>query len=167
MIKLLLIACSLFSMGTLCSQDILGFWKTIDDQTGRPESIIAIYQYHNRYFGRIIATYDDSGKLEDTIYTPKNRAPGVIGHPFYSGMDILWDLKQEGSRFVDGEILDPEKGRVYGAEIWTQNGKLIVRGKILFFGRNQSWDPVSDADFPPNFQKPDLTKFTPSIPRIP
>lgn len=33
------------------------------------------------------------------------------------------------------------KGKVYGCEIWRDGENLIVRGKIAFFGRNQTWIP--------------------------
>ena len=36
---------------------------------------------------------------------------------------------------------DPTKGKVYGCEMWREGEKLIVRGKIAFLGRNQTWLP--------------------------
>jgi uncharacterized protein (DUF2147 family) len=36
-------------------------------------------------------------------------------------------------------ILDPEDGKVYKAEIWTEDGKLKVRGYVGFFYRTQTW----------------------------
>lgn len=152
---------------TLFAQDIVGFWKTIDDETGKPESIVGIYEYQGKYFGRIVATYDDNGNIEATMDRPKGRAPGVIGNPYYAGLDIIWNLENDGKRYTDGKILDPEHGRVYGAELWVNNnGDLVVRGKLLFFGRNQTWPAAQDSDFPPDFRKPDLTAFVPSIPRV-
>ena len=43
--------------------------------------------------------------------------------------------------YSGGEILDPTKGKVYGCEMWREGEKLIVRGKIAFLGRNQTWLP--------------------------
>ena len=158
----------LFSFSSaLVAQDIVGFWKTIDDETGKAESIVAVYEYQGKYYGRIVATYDENGNINATMYAPGQRAPGVIGNPFYAGLDIIWNLQNDGSRYTDGKILDPEHGRVYGAELWVNNnGDLVVRGKLLFFGRNQTWPPAQDNDFPSNFRKPDLTAFVPSIPRV-
>lgn len=148
----------------LMAEDIIGFWKTIDDETHKPQSIVAIYEYQNKYYGRLIATYDDNGKINDTIEHPVHRAPAVKGHPFYSGLDFIWDLEKEGPKYVNGVILDPEKGDEYVAEAWIENGNLIMRGKILFMGKNQTWPPATDADFPPGFKKPDLKKLVPKIP---
>lgn len=146
--------------------DVVGFWKTVDEQSGKPRSIVAIYEYEGKYYGRLIETFDDYGNIQDTINAPKVRAPGVKGNPYYSGLDFIWGLQENGSKYTGGKIMDPEKGKIYGAEMWTEDGNLIVRGKILFFGRNQVWPPATIADFPPNFKKPDLTAMVPSIPEV-
>lgn len=157
----------LFTLNVL-AQDVVGFWKTIDDKTGKPQSIVAIYEYQGKYFGRIIATYNDQGKFKDTIYLAKERAPGVEGNPHYAGMDIIWDLEKDknGSKYKSGSILDPLHGRIYDAEIWVENGKLVVRGKILFLGRNQTWPPVNLSEFPQGFKIPELHTLIPAIPTV-
>mgnify|MGYP001028432891 CR=1 FL=1 len=146
-------------------ENIVGFWKTINEKTQRPESIVAIYQYKGVYYGRIILTYYDDGTIQDTIYNPKKQAAGVVGNPYYVGMDILWGLTQQGKKYKDGSILDPEKGNVYGAEAWRKAEKLIVRGKLFVFGRNQTWPPAAETDFPEGFKMPDINSFVPSIPK--
>lgn len=156
----------LFGLRLSAQDDIVGFWKTIDEKSGKAQSIMAVYEYHHKYYGRIIATYDDSGKLSDTIYSPKDRAPGVEGEPYYAGMDIIWHLKKKDDKYLDGEILDPEQGKVYDAELWVEDGQLVVRGKILFFGRNQKWPPVDDSELAGDFKKPDLEKMVPAIPKV-
>lgn len=146
------------------SEDISGFWKTINEQ-GEAQCIIAVYEYDNVYYGRIIGSYDENGVMDDSIYAPKKRAPGVMGEPFYSGLDIIWGLVDVGVKFK-GKILDPEKGNVYNSELWIDNGNLVVRGKYLMFGRSQTWFPAADADFPKGFKKPDLSALVPSVPEV-
>lgn len=148
------------------ADDVVGYWKTIDDQTKKAQSIIGIYEYQGKYYGRIVATFDDFEKIADTMDAPKKRAPGVKGNAFYAGMDIIWDLKKNGTKYTNGSILDPEHGRIYGAELWTEKGNLIVRGKLFIFGRNQTWIPALEKDFLPSFKKPDLTTFIPKIPQV-
>lgn len=147
------------------AQDIVGYWKTINENTNKPESIVAIYEYQGKYYGRLISSFDPTGKKNDNIYNPKDRAPGVVGNPYYMGLDFIWDLKKDGDRYR-GKILDPEKGNIYNAEIWVEDGNLIVRGKIFFFGRNQTWPPAQPSDFPPGFKMPDTSKFVPVIPNV-
>lgn len=147
------------------AEDIVNFWKTIDEKTNQAQSIVAIYEHDGKYFGRIILTLDEDGKSTDNIYHPKEKAPGVEGHPYYSGLDIIWNLEKEGDKYTNGKILDPQKGKIYNAEAWLENGDLIVRGELLIFGRNQKWPLAKDSDFPEGFKKPDLKSFTPKIPK--
>jgi uncharacterized protein (DUF2147 family) len=161
--QILFIFAILFSTH-LIAEDVVGFWKTIDDETKKPQSIVGIYEHEGKYFGRIILTYNDKGGINDSIENPKNRAPGVVGEPYYAGMDIMWDLKKEGSKYTDGRILDPEKGRIYHAEMWPDRGNLIVRGEVWIFGANQEWLPAAN-DFPAGFSKPDLKNLIPTIPQ--
>lgn len=147
------------------AEDIVNFWKTVDEKTNQAQSIIAIYEHEGKYFGRIILTFDKDGKAKDTIYHPVDKAPGVVGHPFYSGLDIIWNLKKEGDKYDGGKIMDPQKGKVYDAEAWLEGNNLIVRGELLIFGRNQTWPLANEQDFPEGFEKPDLTKLVPKIPQ--
>lgn len=147
------------------TDDITGFWKTVDDKTGKAQSVVAIYEHKGKYCGRLIVTYRPDGTVKDTLDQRTERAPGVKGEPYYAGLDFIWGLQKEGSKYVNGKIMDPQKGKIYDAELWVQDGNLIVRGKILFIGRNQTWPAAKDSDFPPNFSKPDLTAFVPVIPQ--
>jgi uncharacterized protein (DUF2147 family) len=149
----------------LAAQDIVGFWKSVDEKTGKPQSIVAIYKYQGKYYGRLIATLDDNGKIDETLASPKTRAPAVKGNPYYVGLDFIWDLEPKGDKFADGHILDPEEGKIYDAEMWKKGEDLIVRGEIWFFGRNQTWPPALDTDFQ-GFQKPNLTTMVPKIPDV-
>ncbi len=156
----------LFFLCTFCNflfaSGIEGFWKTVNEE-GVAQTIIAIYEYEGQYYGRIIAIFNENGTLEETIKHPIQRAPGVVGNPYYCGLDIIWYLQQLGSKFK-GKILDPQKGDVYAAEVWTDKGDLVVRGKLLFFGRSQKWFPLTAKDLPSNFQLPDLNTLVPDIP---
>ncbi|HSW87388.1 MAG TPA: DUF2147 domain-containing protein [Rhabdochlamydiaceae bacterium] len=164
--KILLISsfCLFAFCSKLAAQDISGFWKKVG-KDGQTRCVVAVYEYQNKYYGQIIATYDKKGQMSETIYKPKGRAPGVKGNPFYCGMDFIWDLQHKGSRYK-GRILDPQRGKVYQSELWVKDGNLIVRGEILFFGRNEEWFPVKDTDFPSDFIKPDLKKLIPIIPQV-
>ena len=152
----------LISKSLVAAEDIQGFWKTVNEE-GVAQCIIAVYEHAGLRYGRIIATYGDDGKIDDSIYTPSKRAPGVVGEPFYSGLDIIWDLA-ESKWAYKGLILDPEHGKVYKAELWKDAEDLIVRGKLLMFGRNQTWYAVVKEDIPDGFKLPDPKTFVPSIP---
>lgn len=156
--------CLLMSNIIADSAPIVGYWKTVDDKTGKARSVVAIYEYKQNYYGRMIGSYNDQGVMDDTIYTPKVRATALPGQPYYSGMDFIWALHLRGDDYK-GEILDPEHGDVYKAEVWVNdNGDLVVRGKLLMFGRNQTWPPATKKDFPSGFKMPDTSQFVPVAP---
>lgn len=162
MIKKALVSFALFC-ATLAADDICGYWKSINDDTDKTQCIVAIYEYEGKCYGRIIATCDKEGVVDDTIYHPKSRAPGVVGNPFYAGLDLLWNLRDRGERYK-GKIIDPQKGGIYNAEVWVDEGNLIVRGELLIFGKSVTWYPATTADFPKKFKMPNVKKFVPVIP---
>lgn len=166
MLKALLIAilCVGFC-STAFTEEITGFWKMIDDKTKKDQGIIAIYEYKGKYYGRIVATYDDHGNIDESINAPITKTKGIEGDPYYAGLDLIWDLVKGDPRYTDGEIVDPETGKIYEAEAWVENGNLVVRGELLFIGRNEKWPPAKDSDFRENFAKPDVKTFIPKIPK--
>lgn len=161
--KLLLALVCWVSTSLWASASIEGNWKTINEDTGQAQSVVAIYEYQGSYYGRLIGSFDSKGKMDDTIYKPKSKATGLPGQPFYMGMDFIWDLRPKGSDYK-GKILDPEKGDVYKAVLWTENGNLKVKGKLFMFSRTQTWVPATKSDFPSGFKMPDTSKFVPVAP---
>lgn len=145
-------------------ETILGFWKTISDiEPHQAESIIALYEYHGKYYGRLIGGFDEKGELSDTIYNPKKRAYKLQGNPYFAGLDVIWDLKKKEDKYV-GEGVDPRTGFFYETEIWNEGSDLDVEGKIFFISREQRWVRPDPSDFPPGFKKPDFSTFVPKIP---
>lgn len=112
------------------AEGVFGFWTTIDDETKEAKSVVRIYEYKGKVYGRVV-----------DILKNKNARAKLPGSPEIIGLDIIWDLEKDGDEYNGGEILDPQKGKVYGCAIWREGDNLIVRGKIAFFGRNQTWLP--------------------------
>lgn len=163
----LLIAAS--SVMKAAEDDVTGFWKIIDDETGRLRSIIALYKHQDMLYGRLVVTFHENETVKNTIYAPGERATKLPDQPYFAGLDIVWDLKWDEAkkRWQKGKILDPKKAKVYSSEItWDpQKQQLVVRGKIGPFGRNQFWLRTSEKDFPADFVLPDISTWTPNIPR--
>lgn len=155
-----------FTTPVLADPNVVGFWKTVNEEAKLPECIIAVYEHDGKIYGRIVSTFDEQGKIETIEEAAKDIATGVKGNRPYVGLDIIWDLQKDDKKYTHGKILDPEKGSIYQAELWRENENLIVVGAILMFGRSQTWVPAQDSDFPAFFQKPDLSKLTPSIPEV-
>lgn len=142
-----LLAIMLSSNIANAADTITGVWKTIDDETGDAKSLVQIYEYDGKHFGRVIHLFNN----------PDIIAVGIEGDPKIVGLDIIWDMEDSGKRFTNGKILDPKKGKIYSCEIWIEGDNLIVRGKIGPFGRNQTWvkhdEAVKDVAFIPSIPK--------------
>lgn len=129
--KLLLTAAmSLCALAAQATANITGYWTTIDDETKEAKSVVQVYEYQGKYYGRVV----------ELLQNPGAKAK-LKGSPSIKGLTIIWDLKKDGDSYSGGEILDPQKGKVYGCEMWRDGANLIVRGKIAFIGRNQTWQP--------------------------
>ena len=159
---LLILTLATFSLGA--AEDITGFWKSISDETGLPQSITAIYNYNGKVYGRVVVTFDDFGVPEDTLDRPVARAELIKGDPFYAGLDFIWDMEERGNKWSRGKIMDPPVAKIYSCDMWIEDGNLIVRGKIGPFGRNQTWYKAQPSDLPAGFRFPDYSRFRPTIP---
>ncbi len=118
-----------------------GRWQTIDDETGKPKSIVEIWQTDDGSF---------SGKVAKILQSDQGPNPtcgaceGDRKDQPITGMTILWGLQPEAENtWNDGEILDPAKGKTYRAKVTLQDRgeKLEVRGYIGIeaLGRTQTW----------------------------
>ena len=162
--KLLYLTFAIFvcSFSSACANHPYGFWQTVDAQTHLPTSVIAVYPYQGKIYGKIIASFDSRGNLEETIYQPCNRAPGLQGYPFYCGLDIIWASPASGKEPAKGQLIDPRSGKTYTAKLWVERGNLVLRGELMMFGKNEVLLPFPDHNFNSGFQKPDLYQLIPA-----
>ncbi len=143
------------------AEPVVGLWKSIDDKTKEKKSIVLVYEYQGKIFGRILAIYQD-GELTNTYQNPSIRAKRVTGKPFMAGLDIIWNVTDGGSRWKGGRVLDPESGKTYALELFKKGENLLVRAKIGFlFRRDQKWVPAEKSDLPKNLVIP--SKIVPNI----
>ena len=138
-----LIATMVYAGNTLSNSPV-GYWKTIDDVTGRPKSIVQIWKAENDMLaGRVIKVFPKEGapvkKLCVACEGTRHNQPIV-------GMVILSGLRSNKSQWGNGQILDPENGKTYSCSLRTaENGKkLTVHGYIgiPLLGRSQMWERV-------------------------
>ena len=134
---------TLFVSNLLFSQSIIGKWKTIDDNSGKPRSIVEIYERDGKVFGKVVKTFPEPGEDPDPIC---DECEGEKNGQKIIGMEIITDMKldKKKNEYSKGEILDPENGNVYDCKLWVEDGNLMVRGYLLFFYRTQTWLPYSE-----------------------
>ena len=120
----------------LAAQSPVGKWKTVDEKSGKVTSEVEIYEQSGKLFGKIVAMTepnDQQGKPKACIAcTGTDRGKPILG------LVVLRDFSSSGDRYK-GTIIDPNDGKLYTAEIWVEDGKLMVRGYIGFFYQTRTW----------------------------
>lgn len=125
-----------------CAQEAspVGLWRNIDDVTGKPKALIRISEDKGELRGQIEKLFPAPGEDPNpkcTACSGAKKDQPVIGMVFMSG------LKKNGDEYTDGEILDPDNGKVYRSKMSLAEGgkKLKVRGYVgvPMFGRSQVW----------------------------
>ena len=124
------------------SQDIFGKWRTIDDQTHEPKSIVEVYKDNGKVYGKIIDIYSESDKnaLCKKCQGDDYNQPVV-------GLVIIKALTKDRKYYKDGTIFDPESGKNYTCRIALNDDNpdiLEVRGYISFLYKTQYWERIED-----------------------
>lgn len=135
-----------FFISSAFSQDAaspLGQWRSIDDETGKPKSIIELYENNGEIEGKIVELLNPSEPNPICDKCEGERANQLI-----MGMVIVWGVKanEVGDEWAGGKILDPKKGKTYKVKfsLKEEGAKLKVRGYIgaPILGRTQVWERV-------------------------
>ncbi len=129
----------LFSSSRAQAQDsVVGYWKTIDDETNEAKSIVQIYKKDGEIFGKIVKLFREPNEDQDPICT-KCPSDDARYKKKVIGMEIIKGLKKKGSAYEGGTVLKPDEGKIYKCKIWKEGNKLMVRGYWGFFYRTQEW----------------------------
>ena len=126
------------SLPALAADPAVGRWKTIDDETGKPKSIVEISQNADGSFsGRIVELLNPSKPNPACDKCKDDRK----GKPI-TGMEIIRGMKKDGgSAYAGGTILKPDEGKVYKSKMQVIEGgqKLEVSGCVAFICKSQVW----------------------------
>jgi uncharacterized protein (DUF2147 family) len=118
----------------------VGRWKTVDDVTGKPKSVVTIWEENGKLYGRVQKLVDPDPQNPNP--TCEDCTGDKKGKPVV-GLKILWDLQKDGDGWSGGTILDPSNGKTYKCLLSLEEGgtKLKVRGFIgvSVLGRTQIW----------------------------
>ena len=131
----------------------VGRWRTVDDKTGQPRSVVVIWEENGQYFGRVEQSLNPerAGRRCDKC-TDERKDQLIVG------MTIIRGLKKDGDEFSGGDILDPDNGKIYRCKVKVKDhgSVLSVRGFLgaALFGRTQTWtrQPEASPDAPPELK---------------
>lgn len=122
------------------SAQVTGKWKTFDDETGEAKSIVQVYEEGGKLYGKVIEILNPAKKdkkCQDCAGADKDKP--------ILGLIIIKGLTKDGDEYTDGDILDPNKGKLYSCTIKLDGkDKLKVRGYmgVSILGRTQVWTRV-------------------------
>lgn len=118
-------------------QSVVGKWKTMDDDTGKPKSIVEIYERDGKVYGKVLEIMEKEHKKDVcTKCSGSDKDKPILG------MIVIKGLEKKGDEYRGGQILDPQNGKLYKAIIaLEEKNKLKVRGYIgiAVIGRTQYW----------------------------
>lgn len=119
-------------------QNVIGKWKTIDDETGKAKAIVDVYEKSGKIYGKVIAILEEEHKKDLCVNcSGEDKNKPIIGMIIIKGLSEI-----ENNEYGSGKILDPKTGKVYRCFIHLEEkDKLKVRGYIgiSILGRTQYW----------------------------
>jgi uncharacterized protein (DUF2147 family) len=142
--KGLLMAGLFIIAGHVIGQDVLGKWKTIDDESGKQKSIVQLWISGTELYGKILETWDDDGVTPTDKLCDK--CTGALKDKRIHGMVIVNGLTKSDNVWKGKKgILDPKNGKFYDVKIWLEDANTLnVRGSIGPIGRKQTWYRVKE-----------------------
>ena len=139
----LLATITILSVSLSFSQSVVGKWKTIDDETGKPKSIVNLTIKDGKLYGQVLKLFRGPNEDKDPIC---DECPGKRKGKKVIGMTIVTALEKDGNEWeADDAILDPKDGKIYDCKVWLDEDNsniLNVRGYIGFFFRTQTWHRI-------------------------
>jgi len=133
---------ALLAAGAVRADDAtpVGKWRTIDDKSGKPKSIVEIWEEDGKLYGKVDQLLDPKPDDPDPVC---KKCDGDLKDKPILGMRIMWDLKKSGDLWSGGKVLDPDNGKTYRCNLTLAAGgkKLQLRGYIglALLGRTQTW----------------------------
>ncbi|MEG2077973.1 DUF2147 domain-containing protein [Chryseobacterium sp.] len=137
--KKLLLTLAFSLVGVMSFAQIEGKWRTIDDETGKPKSVVEIFKKNDgKYYGKIVQLLikpenNNCVKCKDDR---KNRP--------LMGLEIIRGLSRDGDEFGGGTITNPKDGKSYKTEIERDGNTLKVKALIMGIAvKTQTWHKVN------------------------